>query len=132
MSIYSMESWNRASANWPESAIPEPPVLPEANLIIREIRAVSYTHLDVYKRQIQQLCPRTDDIWLKFMAVKQRTPAVRIPYPQKIFFSQIRTQSKGLHYENVGQNKNDIAIHNVLSHYPECLDILRKDLLGGR
>lgn len=81
---------------------------------------------------IQQLCPRTDDIWLKFMAVKQRTPAVRIPYPQKIFFSQIRTQSKGLHYENVGQNKNDIAIHNVLSHYPECLDILRKDLLGGR
>lgn len=76
------------------------------------------------KDAIQNLCLKTDDLWLKFMAIKNHNPAVRIDKEAKIYFTNLRTQSTGLYYENTENNKNDIALDNILSAYPEIYRVL--------
>ncbi len=76
---------------------------------------------------IKELCPRTDDLWLKAMALKNRVPAVRINKSPLIFYSIIRTQKWGLHFENAGKEKNDVSLSNILKQYSEIANILKTE-----
>lgn len=82
-------------------------------------------HSELYSREaILETCLKTDDLWLKCMALKNRVAAVRVNRPAKIYFSIMSTQNAGLHYENVGLDKNDLSIRKILDKYPECRAIL--------
>lgn len=81
--------------------------------------------LEVFNdKSIRNLTLKTDDLWLKCMAIKKKTPSVRVNKPAKIYFSILKTQNEGLHYENVGLDKNDVSMKNILTNYPECKQIL--------
>ncbi|MBQ4867833.1 hypothetical protein IHQ11_15140 [Priestia megaterium] len=67
---------------------------------------------------IKKLCLYTDDLWLKSMAVLNDIKAVRVDEDAKIYFSILRTQNRGLHYSNVGKNKNDEALRKILDEFP--------------
>lgn len=84
-------------------------------------------HPDVFnKEKIKELCLKTDDLWLKCMAVKNHRPAVRVDRPARIYFNILKTQVSGLHAENVGENKNDDAMKKIISAYPEVLENLKR------
>ena len=76
------------------------------------------------KTAIQRLCLRTDDLWLKCMAVLKGTPAVQTERKGKIFFTIVETQASGLHHENVGEDRNNEAMGKILAAYPEVRKIL--------
>ena len=64
-------------------------------------------------------CPKTDDLWLKFMSLKNKKAVVRCDTMPFQFFSIIRTQKSSLLIENVHQKKNDIAIEKLSSLFPK-------------
>lgn len=76
---------------------------------------------------IKTLCIKTDDLWLKCMALIKGTKAVRIDKPSKIYFTILKTQKVGLHYENVGENKNDVAMMRIVERYPQILSVLKEN-----
>ena len=69
----------------------------------------------------------TDDLWLKAMSVMNHTQAVRIPQKAKIYMTIIKTQKVGLHYDNVGNNKNDIALKKIIERYKDIETIIGED-----
>lgn len=78
------------------------------------------------KEKIQELCLRTDDIWLKGMALLKGTPAARIDRVYlRTYFTLIGTQKSGLRYENVDENKNDVATRKMVGNYADIERILR-------
>jgi uncharacterized pyridoxamine 5'-phosphate oxidase family protein len=79
------------------------------------------------KNAIKKLCLNNDDLWLKSMCVLNETKAIRVNKYSKIHFSILSTQKQGLHYENAGKNKNDIAMKNIINEYPEVQKILAHD-----
>lgn len=91
-------------------------------------------HPEVFNKEVlANTALKTDDLWLKCMSLKMGVPAVRINKPVKIYFSILQTQSVGLHYENVGEDKNDVSFKRILEHYPECLKILQDgEMSNGR
>lgn len=76
------------------------------------------------KKSIKKLCLNNDDLWLKSMCLINRREAVRVSKYNKINFSILSTQKYGLHYENAGQNKNDIAMKKIINEYPDIIRIL--------
>ena len=80
------------------------------------------------KNNIEELCLKTDDLWLKSMAVLKKTAAMRIPKVYKrTYFTIMCTQKKGLLYENMLKNNNDVAMKKILQKYPEIVNILLED-----
>lgn len=73
---------------------------------------------------IRELCLRTDDLWLKAMALKKGTPAVQVEHTGKIFFTIMNTQESGLHHVNVGSNRNDVSLSKILESFPEVVETL--------
>lgn len=83
---------------------------------------------DVFnKERIKQLCLMTDDLWLKAMAIMKHIPSVRIPQKARIYMTIIKTQTVGLHYNNVGNKKNDISLRNILKEYSDIERILESE-----
>lgn len=75
---------------------------------------------DVFdKEQILSYCLKSDDLWLKSMALLNGTKAVRVERPAKIFFTIIKVQKTGLYYDNVDNNKNLYAWDKIMENYPE-------------
>lgn len=75
------------------------------------------------KKQIKEICPLADDLWLKAMSslngVKAvKTNAISIPY-----VNIISAQKSCLTEINVNQNMNDKQLENILREYPELRNI---------
>lgn len=63
---------------------------------------------------IKQYCLSTDDIWLKFLEVKNKVKVVYVPSEYEKDLSVRNTQKTGLFHENYQEgNKNDIAFNNL-------------------
>lgn len=67
---------------------------------------------------IKKLCLNNDDLWLKSMCLMNEHKAVRVNKYSKINFSIVSTQNHGLHFDNVGNKKNDIAMKQIIKEYP--------------
>ena len=80
------------------------------------------------KDAIKELCLNADDLWLKAMALKNHKKAVRIDNPAKLFFSILKTQKSGLYYDNAIADKNSVAWKNIMQAYPECREVLLKNI----
>ena len=70
----------------------------------------------------KRLCPMADDIWFFFMAKLNGTMYKKIENKTRhyIFMDglyQLTHKDASLSKENVGENKNDIQLRNVISHY---------------
>lgn len=76
---------------------------------------------------IKKFCLNNDDLWLKSMAVMKESKAVRVNKYSKINFSILSTQNQGLHFENAGNNKNNIAMKLIIQEYPQVEKILAID-----
>ena len=70
---------------------------------------------------IMRLSINADDLWLKAMAYLKRTKVVRTKGVAYRFFGIVKSQRVALNDENCGNNKNDDAIRNILTYFPEIL-----------
>lgn len=79
---------------------------------------------EVFNRQaIQELCPNSDDLWLKCMGYMNRTKTVKV-YP--IFseiFTTLGSADSGLAISNVIEGRNDEQLKNIVERY--ALDFSR-------
>ena len=71
------------------------------------------------KEKIQKLCFMMDDLWLKSMAVRNNTPAVKLGKGSLIYFDIVGTRKSGLQHSNAGQGQNDVAMQAICTFYPE-------------
>ena len=79
------------------------------------------------KEKINNLCPQMDDLWLKAMAILNKTKAVICNKGSLIYFDMTGTRKSGLQHVNAGQNKNDDAMKAILQEYPELMSILKSN-----
>lgn len=66
---------------------------------------------------IKKLCPKADDIWLKFMALKKGTKVILVDGKSKHFKTVVGTQEIALNKYNVSQSGNDRQINNIVRTY---------------
>ena len=71
------------------------------------------------KGDIKALCLRTDDLWLKSMAVKKGIKSVRWRKNTPIFYSNISSQDSALYHQNLSKNRNDECLSKILAKYPD-------------
>jgi len=79
------------------------------------------------KEDIKALCLRTDDLWLKSMAVKAGTKSVRWRKQTPIFFSNMNSQDSGLYHQNLGKDRNDECLSKIIRKYPEVEQMIARD-----
>lgn len=67
------------------------------------------------ERTFMDICPGTDDIWLKFMEIKQNVPVVWVP----CIFAQPPTLEgiASLNDSNVTDGKNDVSVSKMVQLY---------------
>lgn len=69
--------------------------------------------------KIKKLCFYTDDLWLKFMELKNSVPAVNVNESNIIYFCNIRSSFSGLYKKNTAiGNRNDQNLIKLLEEYP--------------
>ena len=95
---------------------------PSFELIATGVGGVLYPpgllHVDTFdKNKIKELCLNADDIWLKFMQLKNNIPVYFIN--SKIIHPFIikKTQNVSLNKNNYHKNMNDIYINNLQKYY---------------
>ena len=81
-------------------------------LLPREMFTEEFLSLDLIKK----LCPRADDIWLKFASLNSRIKTVKTNY-DFIPIEENSSEVSSLMNTNVNQNQNDTQIQNVLAHF---------------
>lgn len=69
-------------------------------------------------KDIFELVPLADDLWLKAMSLKNNVEVVRVKQIQVPFFAVIGTQNVGLFKVNCGENENDKQIKRINEKYP--------------
>ena len=79
------------------------------------------------KEDIKALCLRTDDLWLKSMAVIAGTKSVRWRKKTPIFFSNMNSQDSGLYHQNLGNDRNDESLSRIIGKYPEVEQAIVED-----
>ncbi|MBQ6886177.1 MAG: glycosyltransferase family 4 protein [Lachnospiraceae bacterium] len=72
------------------------------------------------KEKFKKLCFSADDIWLKAMGVLKGTKAVTCNEGALVYFNVLHTEKNGLFKENTVGQKNNEAIKDVFSHYPQA------------
>ena len=83
------------------------------------------------KEDILELCPKTDDLWLKIMSVLNSTPVVLLDCGRK-FENIDGSQDSAISYQNV-VSENDISLKQILKKYNDILenitviDVLREN-----
>ena len=123
--VYSYEKW---------SGIDETPV-PSIEVFPVGIGGVLYPpgalNSEVLNREaIEETCISADDLWLKAMAVMNRTKAVKVPGQTRIYFSIVNTKKTGLYHANVGDSKSPDSWRNIMEKYPRCREILIEEISG--
>lgn len=78
-------------------------------------------------KDIKELCPMMDDLWLKSMSVLKGTKAVLCSEGSLIYFDIVGTRESGLQHSNAGEKKNDVAMRAILKKYPQVNEILYQD-----
>lgn len=66
---------------------------------------------------IKKYSLKNDDIWLKMMELLTGTKVVRVDIAKNKKVEVLNTQKVALYKSNVGQNQNDVYIHNLLEAY---------------
>lgn len=71
-----------------------------------------------FKREvIRELCPTTDDLWLKILGVKNGYKVVKVDADSKEWFTLLKSQNNALTSTNVGEKVNDISIQRLVAYY---------------
>lgn len=108
---------------------------PSFNVFFTGVGGVLYPpytlHPDVFNiEKFQRLCPTGDDIWFWAMAVLKGTKISTLEKHLQLFkYIEPKLEAKGintLNSINVGEDRNDVQIANVLQAYPEILYKLNK------
>lgn len=71
------------------------------------------------KELINTLCLETDDLWLKATAYLKGTQVIRVDSVAYRYFGILKSQKVALHHTNCGENRNDVAIKNIITHFKE-------------
>ena len=71
------------------------------------------------KELIKKLALNADDLWLKAMSYLNGKKVVRSTDVAYRYFGIIKSQTVALNVQNCGNNKNDEAIQNIVSYFPE-------------
>jgi len=79
------------------------------------------------KEKIKELCPVTDDLWLKTMEMLKGTKAAICKKGSLIYFDMVGTRKSGLQHVNCGQNQNDVAIKKLLEEYPDINSLINDE-----
>lgn len=76
-----------------------------------------FNNVEFNFEKIKELCPTTDDLWLKAIGIKNEFKAVKVDLNSKEWFTIISSQKQALMNTNVGKNINDISISNLQKYY---------------
>jgi len=68
-------------------------------------------------RKIKELCLNADDIWLKFMEIKNNVPVVWVKNKTIHPLIVTKAQKKALSADNYGKNQNDVYIDRLQKYY---------------
>ena len=83
-------------------------------------------HKDAFdEEKIIDYCLEADDVWLKFMELRNNTPVVRVPCLVAVPPSISGTQEFALCNTNVNYGKNDVYISNMVSMYPDSTNLIK-------
>lgn len=66
---------------------------------------------------IKQLCPLSDDMWLKIVTLKKKIKDVKVDGYSKDWFAVTNSQKSNLTAINVGGGENDIALKKLIDYY---------------
>ncbi|WP_051633850.1 hypothetical protein [Bacillus sp. UNC41MFS5] len=82
------------------------------------------------KGMIKKVCPLADDLWLNAMVTLNGRKVVEgVPFNKSIIFLEIfGTAQFGLTKVNVGKNKNQEQLENLILNYPEYLEMIKKEV----
>lgn len=69
-------------------------------------------------KDIAELCPVTDDLWLKAMEMANGVKVVRCVKESQVFFGFLQTRKNGLFTENANRDGNDMAIEAIEGRFP--------------
>jgi len=78
-------------------------------------------------KDITELCPVTDDIWLKAMEVVNGVKVVRCVEESQVFFGFLETRKNGLFTENANRDGNDTAIAAIAGRFPGIWKLYEKN-----
>lgn len=76
-----------------------------------------FTNVDFNIEVIRNLCPTTDDLWLKAMGFLNGYKAVKVNPYSKEWFTIKNSQKSSLMQTNIGLNQNDLAIRKLSEYY---------------
>lgn len=76
-----------------------------------------FRNIDFDIEVIRMLCPTADDLWLKVIGLKKGYLTVKVDRYSKEWFTIKSSQKEALMNANISENKNDIAMHNLLDYY---------------
>lgn len=85
-------------------------------------------HLETFnKAKLKELALFTDDLWLKCMALLNKTKSVRCYDYDLIYFNLLYCQFGGLWKKNAaGENRNDKVWNDLMCEYPEVIELLKE------
>ena len=113
-------------------------VCPSFNNFLTGVGGVLYPpnslHEDVLNdEQFRRLCPTADDIWFWAMAVLKGSKINVIgKHGCELRYVKDSQEANCLQMINLGENRNDSQLRNVLSKYPEILGKLEKNPIKRR
>lgn len=82
---------------------------------------------DVLNKELYtRLCPKADDIWLWGMELLSGHEIMLLDNPLRTLPTMV-TQKVALVKDNIHHNFNDKQIKNLISHYPQILEILQTE-----
>lgn len=75
------------------------------------------------KEEFMELCPYTDDLWLKFMQLKNGIPTTKIDWLFNLTYVE-GSQENALYLVNQGESQNDLCIKKMIAHFRHKPDVL--------
>jgi len=78
------------------------------------------------RRAIQELCPNSDDLWLKCMGTMNRTKTVKVHPIYSEIFTTLGSSDSGLAKSNVVEGHNDEQLKKIVDRYALDLMCVRK------
>lgn len=66
---------------------------------------------------INKLCPYTDDLWLKSIAMVKKFSVVKVDENSREWFTINKSQKTGLMKTNIGNNVNDTSFRKLIDYY---------------
>ncbi len=86
-----------------------------------------FENIDFNFNIIKEICPTTDDLWLKVVGLTKGYKAVKVDENSKEWYTLKSSQKDSLMKSNVGESINDTSLKNLFKYYDFDINVLKED-----